>query len=281
MVYINGEFVENDKAQISVYDHGLLYGDGTFEGIRFYDKKIFLMEEHVARLLNSCKALALELNIDADKIIELTYKTIELSGLKDGYIRLLITRGRGKLGISPFLCAEPGIIIIVDTIRLYPEEFYSKGISLITSSFRRTPLDSLDTRIKSLNYLNNVLAKAEAVRAGYPEALILNHNGRIAECSGDNIFIVKKGRCITPHVVEGALEGITRGFVIKKAIEMSIDCEEGFLTLYDLFTADECFLTGTAAEIVPVVEVDKRKIGEGIPGPITAQFHNEYKKAIA
>lgn len=277
MVYINGEFKINGEAALSVYDHGLLYGDGVFEGIRFYNYTPFLMKEHIQRLYNSCRAIRLEVPHTKEELTELCTETISKSELKDGYIRLLITRGIGNLGINPFLCSSAGVVIIVDKIQLYPKEYYDKGIAIITSSFRRTPLDCLDTRIKSLNYLNNVQAKGEAVSAGFLEAILLNQHGRIAECTGDNIFIVKDGTCITPLVTEGALNGMTRNFILKNSA--GIETGEGMLSLYDIYTADECFLTGTAAEIIPVVEADRRKIGNGKPGPVTKRLAEYYKKA--
>ncbi len=278
MVFINGEFKKNEEAAISVYDHGFLYGDGVFEGIRFYNQNAFLLKEHIDRLFNSCKGVALDPGYSHDEIIRHTRETIEKSGLKDGYIRLLVTRGIGKLGINPFTCGAPGLIIIVDKISLYPDEYYKKGISLITASCRRPPLDTFDTRIKSLNYLNNVMAKAEAVSSGCLEAIILNHNGRVAECSADNIFAVKDDRLLTPAVTEGALGGITRTFVIKYAINEQIPVSETMLSLYDFYTADECFLTGTGAEIVPVIEINNRTVGNGKPGPMTARILKHYRE---
>ncbi|MBN1649343.1 MAG: branched-chain-amino-acid transaminase [Spirochaetales bacterium] len=279
MVYVNGTFTENDKAMISVYDHGLLYGDGVFEGIRFYNKNAFLLDRHIDRLIASCKGILLDPPEPGKRITALVNETIEKSGLVNGYIRLLVTRGPGKLGISPYICTGPGLIIIVDLITLFPDEFYTKGIALMTSSYRRTPLDSLDTRIKSLNYLNNVLAKAEAVNAGYLETIILNRDGRVAECTGDNIFVVRHNTLYTPDVTEGALDGITRRFVLDYCTENGIRCAENRLSLYDLYNADECFLTGTAAEIMPVIEVNKRMIGDGKPGPMTAKILNAYRSA--
>jgi branched-chain amino acid aminotransferase len=276
-IYIGGKLYDKEDAKISVYDHGLLYGDGVFEGIRSYNGKVFRMTEHLDRLWYSAKAIWLEIPMSKAEMAKAIDDTLAVNGIKDGYIRVLVTRGVGTLGLDPNRCSEPQVIIIADKISLYPEELYQKGLEIITVSVMRNHPAALSPRIKSLNYLNNILAKIEGIQAGCIEALMLNHKGEIAECTGDNLFLVRQGRLLTPPNEAGILEGITRDAVIGLAKEMGIEVRETPLTKHDVYIADECFLTGTAAEVVPVVMVDSRTIGEGIPGPITrdlmARFH--------
>ena len=276
-IYINGKLYDREDAKISVFDHGLLYGDGVFEGIRSYGGRVFRMAEHLERLWNSAKAIWLEIPISKAEMAKAIEDTLVVNGLKDGYIRALVTRGAGTLGVDPNRCSNPQVIIITDRISLYPDELYEKGLEIITVSVTRNHPTALNPRVKSLNYLNSILAKIEGIQAGCIEALMLNHKGEIAECTGDNIFLVRQGRVLTPPNDAGILEGITRDAVIGLAREMDIDVRETPLTKHDVYIADECFLTGTAAEVVPVVTVDSRTIGDGVPGPITrelmARFH--------
>jgi branched-chain amino acid aminotransferase len=277
-IYLNGQLVSRDDAKISVFDHGFLYGDGVFEGIRVYGGNIFRLEEHIERLYESARAITLEIPLTQAELIQATVETVAANGRRDGYIRLVISRGVGDLGIDPRKCKRASVVIIVDSIALYPEELYKKGIPLVTASHRRIPADCLDPRIKSLNYLNNILAKIEATNAGCPEAIMLNTQGRVAECTADNLFIVKRRVISTPHLVEGALAGITRGAVLELARAAGFVTQEGPMTQHDLFTADECFLTGTGAEIVPVVAIDGRVIGAGQPGDVTRQLLDAFRE---
>jgi branched-chain amino acid aminotransferase len=279
-IYIDGEYFDKDQARISVYDHGLLYGDGVFEGIRIYKGKVFRLEAHLERLWNSAKAIWLDIPMDASEMTQAVLETVAKSGLSDGYIRLIVTRGKGDLGLNPMTCVKPTVIIIVDQISLYPEETYRKGIRIITAATRRIPPDSLDPKIKSLNYLNNILAKLEALGAGCLEAILLNHEGYVAECTGDNIFHIKNGVLYTPDPSSGALQGITRQAVLEAAGTIGMKTEATRITPYDLYTADECFLTGTAAEIMPVVAIDGRAIGDGKPGEFTADIQEAFLKLI-
>jgi len=275
-IYIDGNYFSREDARISVYDHGLLYGDGIFEGIRIYHGEIFRLEEHIYRLFQSAAAIKLEIPLSFEELIAAVVETADLNEKEDGYIRLVVTRGVGDLGLNPRLCLRPSIIIIVDDIQLYPEEFYRDGISIITSSIRRIPPDSLDPRIKSLNYLNNILAKTEALQAGVPEAIMLNRQGHVAECTADNIFIVRDGEILTPDPIEGALDGITRQVVMECALVNELLFYETPLSQYDLYTADECFLTGTGAELIPVTEIDGRMIGDGKPGQVFAELRETF-----
>jgi branched-chain amino acid aminotransferase len=279
-VYIDGRYYDKEDAKISVYDHGLLYGDGIFEGIRIYNGKIFKLSEHVKRLFQSARAISLEIPLSEEELKEAISDTVGMNDLKDGYIRLVITRGIGNLGINPITCQRPSIIIIVDKIQLYPEEYYSKGIKIMTSSVRRISSDSLDPRIKSLNYLNNIMAKIEANNANCFEAVMLNREGFVAECTVDNIFIIKDGTLQTPKSRNGALDGITKNAVLELAKNMGLHIEERTLTQYDLYNSDECFFSGTGAEIMPVIQIDGRKIGTGIPGPVTMKLVEGFKKAL-
>jgi branched-chain amino acid aminotransferase len=277
-IYINGKLIDKEKAYISVFDHGLLYGDGVFEGIRTYDCLIFRLKEHIDRLYRSADAIELKIPMTKAEMTEALIVTLKANKLKDAYIRLVVTRGVGDLGLDPRKCSKPTIFIIADKIALYPKEFYKNGLAIITASTRRNYPNALDPRIKSLNYLNNILAKLDAIKAGTEEAIMLTYDGYVAECTGDNIFIVKDNRLITPPVNLGALEGITRDAVIKLAKMMNILFEEKLLRVEDLYAADEAFLTGTAAEIIPVINIDKRKIGNGKPGDMMLRLAAEFKK---
>jgi branched-chain amino acid aminotransferase len=275
-VWINGKLFDKADAKISVFDHGLLYGDGVFEGIRVYGGKVFRLREHVDRLYESARHIALEIPLGREQMTQAVLETVKVNAKHDGYVRLVVTRGAGYLGLDPGKTSDPQVIIIVDDISLYPTEYYDKGLEVITASVIRNHPNALNPRIKSLNYLNNILAKIEAVRAGCQEAIMLNHNGEVAECTGDNIFVVKRGVLRTPHLVAGILEGVTRNAVIELAREAKIPVQEMALTRHDVYSADECFLTGTAAEVVPVVRCDGRPIGSGKPGPITRQLRERF-----
>ena len=275
-VYIHGKLYDKADARISVYDHGLLYGDGVFEGIRIYDGKIFRLKEHVDRLFESARAIKLEIPLSPPQMLEAIQSTVAANAKKNGYIRPIVTRGAGTLGLDPRKTTDPQVIIIVDDISLYPPELYENGLELATVSTIRNHPNALNPRIKSLNYLNNILAKIESIQAGCLEALMLNHKGEVAECSGDNIFLVKHGILKTPPADAGILEGITRRAVIEVARNAGIQFQETSLTRHDLYIADECFLTGTAAEVIPVVKCDGRLIGAGKPGPITRQIREGF-----
>src|SRR6516162_5226849 len=275
-VYISGKLYDKADAKISVFDHGLLYGDGVFEGIRIYHGKIFKLKEHVDRLYESARAIRLEIPLSKPQMIEAIQLTVDANAKIEGYIRPVVTRGSGTLGIDPNRCSEPQVIIIVDDISLYPQELYEKGMKICTASTIRNHPNALNPRIKSLNYLNNVLAKIEGQLAGCQEVLMLNHKGEVAECSGDNIFLVKAGVLKTPPTDAGILEGVTRAAILSLARDADIPTLETSLTRHDVYTADECFLTGTGAEIVPVVECDARPISTGKPGPVTRQLRERY-----
>ena len=272
LIYLDGKLVPREEARVSVFDHGFLYGDGVFEGIRVYDGNVFRLEEHIDRLYESAKTIAMEIPLTPEQMTQAALDTVAANGRRDAYIRLVISRGPGDLGIDPHSCSRPTVVIIVGDIAIYPPELYDNGISLITSSVRRIPLQCLDPRIKSLNYLNNIMAKMEARRAGAPEAVMLNYHGRVAECTADNIFIVKDGTLKTPPQLEGALGGVTRGAVLDLARDAGIRCIRTNLGSHDLYNADECFLTGTGAEIMPVTGFDGRQIGPGEPGAITLKL---------
>lgn len=275
-IYIDGKFFEKDQAKVSVFDHGLLYGDGIFEGIRFYNGRVFRLTEHMDRLYDSAKAILLTPDISKADLTEAVLETIRQNGLTEGYIRLVITRGEGTLGLSPEHCPKPTTIIIAAGIKLYPKEMYENGLVVVTCATRRIPHGALSPMVKSLNYLNNVMAKIEATAAGAGEGLMLNEQGYVSECTGDNIFIVKNGVILTPPISSGALAGVTRGVVFELAAEAGIPISEPNLTRYDIFTADECFLTGTAAEVIPAIQLDQRPIGDGKPGPITRRFMERF-----
>jgi branched-chain amino acid aminotransferase len=277
-IYIDGTLYEQSEAKISVFDHGLLYGDGVFEGIRFYQDRVFRLDEHMDRLWDSAKAITLDIPLSRAAMIEATLETIRRNDLHDGYIRLLVTRGVGSLGLSPDSCRRPSVIIIAATIALYPESLYEKGLTMATCSVRRIPPAALSPRIKSLNYLNNILAKIEAQQADAAEGVMLNEQGYVAECTGDNLFVIKNGRISTPPINAGILAGVTRSVVFELAEKNGIPIKEEDLTRYDILVADECFLTGTAAEVIAAVQLDRRPIGNGQPGPITLKLVEEFRR---
>lgn len=276
-IYLNGQIVPQEEARVSVFDHGLLYGDGVFEGIRAYNGKIFTLQEHLDRLYASASAISLTIPISKAEMGDAIKNTMAANNLTDSYIRLVVTRGVGKLGLDPNKCARPQIIIITDTIELYSKALYEKGLDIVTVTTIRNHFSALDPKIKSLNYLNNILAKIESIRAGAGEALMLNKDGYVAECAGDNIFIVKDNALITPPASAGILIGITRNLVMKLAADMGIAVKEELMTRCDLYVADECFLTGTAAEIIPVVTIDGRVVGSGKPGKVTQALLKKYR----
>jgi branched-chain amino acid aminotransferase len=278
LIYLDGKLVPRDEAKVSVFDHGVLYGDGVFEGIRVYEGNIFRLKEHIDRLYESAKTIGLEIPEAPEEMERATAETVAANGVRDAYIRLVITRGVGDLGIDPCKCPKPTVFIIVATIALYPPEFYEKGIPLITASTRRIPLECVDPRIKSLNYLNNIMAKIEARKAGVPEAVMLNLSGRVSECTADNIFIMRNSKLKTPRLTEGALPGVTRGAVLELAEQLGLTTSETVLGLHDLYNAEECFLTGTGAEIVPVVSIDGRQIGDGRPGEKTLRLLSSFRE---
>jgi branched-chain amino acid aminotransferase len=279
-IYINGSFFPPEDARISVYDHGLLYGDGVFEGMRIYHGTVFRLREHLIRLWESARAIALDIPIDMDQMTSDVEETVRRNRLSDGYIRLIVTRGAGALGLDPHKCSDPQVIIIADTITLYPQSFYDNGLDLVTASTIRNHPAALSPRIKSLNYLNNIMAKVEGLKAGCVEALMLNHKGEVAECTGDNIFIVKRGELITPPIDAGILEGITRNAVLELAEHLNIPVREQSITRHDVFVADECFLTGSAAEVIPAVKLDDRPIGDGKPGPVTKRLIDAFHEWV-
>jgi branched-chain amino acid aminotransferase len=280
-VFINGRMVEKAEASVSVFDHGLLYGDGVFEGIRAYHGKVFRCKEHVERLFNSAKAIALQIPMSREEMAEAIRQTLRTNGLTDAYIRAVVTRGPGTLGLDPNKCHDPQVIIITDSIQLYPREFYEKGLELVSVPTMRSPHNTLSPKIKSLNYLNNILAKIEAMQAGAIEAIMLNSQGYVAECTGDNIFIIHKGELLTPPPEAGILEGITRAVVMQLALKAGIPVAERNLTRFDLYIAEECFLTGTAAEIIPVVRIDTRDIGDDRPGKTTLKLLEMFREETA
>jgi branched-chain amino acid aminotransferase len=279
-VYVNGKLVDKSQATVSVYDHGLLYGDGVFEGIRVYSGKVFRLREHVERLYESARSIWLEIPMSPADLFEAVVQTVEANNKRDGYIRLIVTRGAGTLGLDPRKCSDPQVIIIVDDISLYPEKYYTEGLEVITASTVRNHPGAVNPRIKSLNYLNNILARIEAIRADCQEAIMLNHNGEVAECTGDNIFLVKRDELRTPPLHAGILEGITRNAIIELARSAGLAVQEMTLTRHDVYTADECFLTGTAAEVIPVVKCDGRPIGAGKPGPVTRQLRERFQALV-
>jgi branched-chain amino acid aminotransferase len=279
-IYLDGKFVDDADAKISVFDHGLLYGDGVFEGIRLYSGNIFRLDEHLERLEYSAKAILLDMPLTRAELVEATCETCRQNGLSDAYIRLVITRGVGDLGLAPWLCPKPTVFIIASKISLYPQEHYDNGLNIVTVPTRRINPAALPPTIKSLNYLNNILGKIEAKQFGALEAIMLNDQGYIAECTADNIFIVHKGEIITPAASQGALKGITRGTIVDVAQELGIPLRESNMTRYDVWCADECFLTGTGAEVIPVVKLDGRVIGAGKPGPITQRVLASFRKRV-
>ncbi len=272
--------MDKEKAVVSVFDHGLLYGDGVFEGIRLYDGCVFKLNEHLERLEYSAKAILLELPMNRLQLMDAVCDTCRANNLSNGYIRLVVTRGVGHLGLTPDGCGPPSVIIIADDIQLYPENLYENGLKIISVPTRRINASALPPAVKSLNYLNNILAKIEAKKVGFQEALMLNDKGEIAECTGDNVFVLSKGVLFTPPLDAGSLRGITRAAVMDIASELSIPCREQALTRYDLWTAEECFLTGTAAEVIPCVEVDHREVGNGQPGVMTQRFIAKFRENV-
>jgi len=277
-VWLNGKLVDREDAKISVFDHGLLYGDGVFEGIRSYSGRVFRLKEHIRRLFDSANGIRLAIPLAADELAKAVADTLQANGLKDAYIRVVVTRGIGTLGLDPNQCQSPAVFIITDKIVLYPPELYENGLEIITAATMRNHPNAVNPRLKSLNYLNNILAKIEAIDAGTLEAVMLNHQGFVAECTGDNLFIVRDGVLFTPPIAAGILEGITRDEIIAIAGDFGIKVREENLTRHDLYVADECFLTGTAAEVVPVVRIDKRTIGDGHPGPVTKRLLEKFHR---
>ncbi|MDD5005261.1 MAG: branched-chain-amino-acid transaminase [Candidatus Omnitrophica bacterium] len=277
-IYLNGKLVDKEDAKISVYDHGLLYGDGVFEGIRSYDCLVFKLKEHIDRLYNSAQAIRLKITLTKEEMIKAVIGTLKANKLRDAYIRVVVTRGEGDLGLDPRKCKAPSIFIITDKIVLYPKQLYEKGLSIVTVPTPRNIPEALNPQIKSLNYLNNILAKIEAINFNVEEALMLNKDGLVAECTGDNIFMLKNHTLMTPPTAIGVLAGITRQCVLDLAPKSGLNAEEKLITRYDLFNADEVFLTGTAAEIIPVVNIDGRTICNGKPGKFTLNLIKEFRK---
>jgi branched-chain amino acid aminotransferase len=275
-IFLDGQMVDEKDAVVSVFDHGLLYGDGVFEGIRAYNGRVFLLKEHIDRLYDSARAITLSIPMTKDEMIRAVVDTCKVNGITDGYIRLVVTRGRGTLGLNPYLCEKAGVFVIAARIQLYPEELYEKGLTIVTVGTVRNHPEAINPRIKSLNYLNNVLAKIEAINAGCLECLMLNHKGEVAEASGDNVFAVRNGLITTPPSSCGALEGLTRNKVMELARQAGYEVREAVMARYDLYVADEVFLTGTAAEIISVTEIDKRSIGDGMPGRVTSELASLY-----
>lgn len=278
VIFLDGEFVPAEEAKISVFDHGLLYGDGVFEGIRAYNGRVFRLEQHLDRLYDSARAINLTIPWPKEQVREWVLETIRRNGLRDAYVRLVVTRGKGDLGLDPVKCPVPSIFVIAGGIQIYPPELYEKGLRVVTLATRRNIVEALNPRIKSLNYLNNILGKLEANLAGVEEGLMLTREGYVAEGTSDNVFIVRDGVLVTPALHLGVLAGITRGAVLEIAQAERVPTEETTLTLFDVYNADECFLTGTAAELVPVVEVDGRVIGDGRPGPITKRLLERFRQ---
>jgi branched-chain amino acid aminotransferase len=279
-VYISGKLVDKSDAKISVFDHGLLYGDGVFEGIRAYAGRVFRLKQHVDRLYESAQGIHLQIPMKREEMAAAIVDTLAQNNLVDAYIRVLVTRGAGSLGLDPRKTSDPQVIIITDKISLYPEELYEHGLKIITAATTRNHPNAVNPRIKSLNYLNNILAKIEGIEAGCVEALMLNHKGEVAECTGDNIFVVQSGAIHTPSIDSGILEGITRDAVIELARAAGYSVTERTMDRHDVFTADECFLTGTAAELIPVVACDGRIIGSGRPGPITRELRERFQRLV-
>ncbi len=279
-IYLDGKYVDQADAKVSVFDHGLLYGDGVFEGIRLYGGNIFRLDEHLERLEYSAKAILLDMPLSRTELTEVTCETCRQNQLTDAYIRLVVTRGVGDLGLAPWLCAKPSIFVIASKIALYPQEHYDNGLAIVTVPTRRINPAALPATVKSLNYLNNILGKIEARQFGALEAIMLNDQGYVAECTADNVFIVHKGELITPAASQGALKGITRGTIFDIAKELNVPIREADMTRYDIWVADECFLTGSGAEVIPVVKLDGRVIGSGKPGPITAKVLAAFRRRV-
>jgi len=278
LIYLDGQLVPESAAKVSVFDHGLLYGDGVFEGIRFYNGRIFRLEEHTRRIYDSAKSILLNIPLTPEELMKATCDTVKANGLRDGYIRTVVTRGTGPMGLSPYKCPKASLFIIATSIQLYSKEAYENGLTMATVATRRPRHDILPPLVKSLNYLNNVLAKVEAIQAGAEEGLMLNDQGLVAECTGDNVFTVRDGAVTTPPLSAGALDGITRGVVIEICRELGIPIHERDMTRHEIFVADECFLTGTAAEVIAAVKLDQRLIGNGKPGPITQRIIARFRE---
>ncbi len=277
-VYLNGKFVDQSKATVSIFDHGVLYGDGVFEGIRSYNRLIFKLDEHIDRLFESAHTIMLKVPLTKPQLISVITRSLRINRLRNAYIRLVVTRGVGDLGLDPRKCKKPTVFVIADTITLYPKKLYARGLDLVTVATQRNIPEALNPQIKSLNYLNNILAKIEAINAGYQEAIMLSPSGYVTECTGENLFVVKGRQLLTPPPYIGVLRGITRQTVMELAAGQQLDVQEDLLTRHDLFNADELFLTGTAAEIVPVVTVDGRTIGSGRPGPVTRRLQLAFRQ---
>ncbi|KIL50324.1 branched-chain amino acid aminotransferase [Jeotgalibacillus alimentarius] len=280
LIFLDGEFVSKQDAKISVYDHGFLYGDGVFEGIRSYNGNVFRLEEHLVRLYDSAKSILLEIPYTKEEMQQIIIETLQKNNLKDGYIRLVVSRGVGNLGLDPFTCKRPSVIVIAESLALFPKKLYETGIEIVTVASRRNRSDVLSPKVKSLNYLNNILVKIEAGLAGVPEALMLNDQGYVAEGSADNIFIVRGNKILTPPGYVGALEGITRNAIIELAKDKGYEMEEAVFTRHDVYVADEVFLTGTAAEVIAVVKVDGRVVGEGVPGKVTNDLLESFRELV-
>jgi branched-chain amino acid aminotransferase len=279
-IYLDGKFVDEADAKVSVFDHGLLYGDGVFEGIRLYGGNVFRLEEHLERFEYSAKAILLTLPLARREMSEVVCESCRQNGLTDAYIRLVATRGVGDLGLAPWLCAKPSLFCIASKISLYPKEHYDNGLAIVTVPTRRISPAALPPTIKSLNYLNNILGKIEAKQFGALEAIMLNDQGYVAECTADNVFIVHKGEILTPSASQGALKGVTRGTIFDIATEIGVPLREVNMTRYDVWCADECFLTGTGAEVIPVSKLDGREIGTGKPGPITQKVLASFRRRV-
>lgn len=278
MIWLDGEIVKQSEAKISVFDHGLLYGDGIFEGIRMYSGRVFRLDQHIDRLFSSAKSILLKLPWSKEEVTQAVVDTIKANHLADGYVRLVITRGVGGLGLNPYLCPTPSMFIIAANIQLYSDASYENGLDLITCATRRPTPAALSPQVKSLNYLNNVMAKIECIQAGVMEGIMLNEQGYVAECTGDNVFIVKKGIVYTPPVSAGSLDGITREVIFDLCKSEGIEIREAMMTRHDIYISDEAFLTGTAAEVIPFVKLDQREIGDGTPGPLSKQLINAFRK---
>ncbi len=281
LIYIDGQFYPKEEAKVSVFDHGLLYGDGVFEGIRAYGGRVFRLKEHVARLYSGAKTIMLDIPLSQEEMIAAVCESFRVNGLSDGYCRLVVTRGIGDLGLDPRKCPVPTVIIIADQITLYPPEYYDNGLNVITCATRRVSPQALDPALKPLNYLNNIMAKIETTQAGVPEGIMLSSEGYVSECTGDNLFLVEKGELVTPPLYIGNLAGITRQAIIDVAREQGIAVHEDLFRMHRVYNADEVFLTGTAAEVVPVVKVDGRSIGDGRPGPLTGKLWNLFTELTA
>lgn len=280
LIYLDGKLVPQSEAKISVFDHGLLYGDGVFEGIRFYNGRVFRLTEHLERLFDSSRSILLNVPLTFEEMEKATLDTIAANGLRDGYIRLVITRGVGPLGLNPYQCPKASVFVIASSISLYPADKYEHGLTMVTCATRRPSPAALSPQVKSLNYLNNVMAKVEAIQGGGEEGIMLNEQGFVAECTGDNVFIVKRGKIFTPPVSAGSLDGITRQAVMELLEQDGTPVSEITMTRHDIFTADECFLTGTAAEVIPAVQLDRRVIGDGKPGPVTRRLVEKFKALV-